>query len=90
MSTFNLIYRLHHLLLAVMLALMVAFMTTAAASASPLRRLCADGNQQCVSESSAKSTGETTAYAPTISSNLMVNANGTLYMCVLEPNGDTK
>lgn len=92
MSTIHPIYRLRHLLLGVMLAFVLAFWGASATSAEPLKLVCDAGDQRCASPSSVDTALATTIYLPIISSgsNVMAAADGTLYLCVLEPDGDTK
>lgn len=92
MSTSNPIYRLRHLLLGVMLAFVLAFLGTAATFAEPLKLVCTASDQRCASPSSPDSVLTTTVYLPIINSSdvMTAAANGMLYVCALEPGGNTK
>lgn len=94
MSIMNSIYRLRHLLPGVMLAFVLAFMATAATSAEPLKLVCETGDQRCAGPSSTDSVLTTTVFLPIINNggdtDVMAAADGTLYLCILEPDGNTK
>jgi len=92
MSTIKLTYRLRHLLLGTMLALSLAYMGTAAASAAPLKLICEAGDQRCDSSLVADSAMSVTVYLPIVSAggDVMAAADGTLYVCVLEPDDNTQ
>jgi hypothetical protein len=92
MSTISLTNRLRQRLLGAMLALTLAFMGTAAASAAPLKLICEDGDQPCAGSTAVEPDMATTIYLPLISGGgeVMAAADGTVYLCVLEPDGSTK